>query len=286
MDCEKLKAALYAYLDGELDVKDTIEIEQHIAACPMCEALVRYEERFRKVIRGVLKGEPAPPSLRGRIAAGLDACQRRRCKWMPRLSWVNPRLVAAATAAAVVVIAILSLLPDGGAARPAEARELADDAINAHLKYMNKELPMFPCHDITELVSLFRNELEFALSSPPIDGEPVGGRVYPLKGISAAHLIYRCRSSAEKDMSVFAFDADRIKMPEHEIRTVGNRRYVSCSHRGLTAVTWTENGVAYITVSDMSRDYLMAHLFAPSREPATAPRNDMFEHVSSTMVGP
>jgi len=170
MDCERLRASLYAFLDGELDVKDTIEAEQHVTECPMCEALVRYEERFRRTVRGMLVRERAPAALRERIAAGLDASQRSRFKWMSRLPLSSLRMAAVAAVAAVVVLAVISFLPYGNPPPAAEARAIMDDAVSAHLKYVDDRLPIeFRCRNASEFVGWRRHVFSTDVREVPIN---------------------------------------------------------------------------------------------------------------------
>jgi len=288
MDCDRLRASLYAFLDGELDVKDTIEAEQHITECPMCEALIRYEERFRTTVRRMLIREPVPAALRERIAASLDAYQRSRFKWMSRLPLPNLRLAAAAAVAALVVLAAISFFPYGRTPVAAEARAIMDDAVSAHLKYQDGRLPIeHRSRDATELIGWFRGKVPFAAERPTIDAETLGGRLHYLKGFSAACFFYRCPRSADKQFSVFELDANCVKWPERGLQRFGDREYVSSSTRGLTAIIWVDNGVAYLTVGNTNRERLLARLFIsrPEISPASSHSEESpFEYVNSTVI--
>ena len=289
MDCDRLRASLYAYLDGELDIKDTIEAEQHITECPMCEALVRYEERFRTTVRGMLVREPAPAELRKRIAASLDAHQQSRFAWLSRLPLSNLRLAAAASVAAVVVLAVISFLPFGSSPPAAEATVIMDDAVSVYFKYVDDRLPIeYRCREPAELVVWLRGKVPFAPESPTIDAELLGGRIHHLKGFSAACFFYRCPKSADKQFSVFELDAACVKWPEHGTQRFGNWEYVSRETRGLTAVIWIDNGVAYLTVGNTNSERLLARLFLvrPEISPASSRREDTsFEYVNSIGTG-
>ncbi len=285
MDCDRLRASLYAYLDGELDVKDTIEVEQHIGLCPMCEALVRYEERFRKTVRTMLVREPAPASLRERIAKSLDEYQESRFSWASWFSAPAFRYGAVAAAATVLVVAAVVFAPYLIPKPPrAQAREILDDAIKTQLKYMKNELPPeYRCRDVAELAGWFLERLEFVVEPPFINAEPVGGRLYQLRGFEVACFFYRCPKNADKQFSIFACDADCIEMP----RRMDSSRYLSHSAKGLSAVMWVNNGVAYITVGNTDREHLLARL-SPSnpgtRLPSSRDEDSPIRNVKSVIV--
>jgi len=284
MDCEKLRASLYAFLDGELDVKDTIEAEQHISSCPMCEALVRYEERFRKAIRAVLPREPIPASLRERISASLDSYQQSRLVWLRKLLLPGFGLAAAAVVAAII-LAVISFLPPASGPPRAEAKAIMEDAVDAHLNFLNDRLPVeYPCRDVNELAEWFRTKLEFSAQPPLVDAEPLGGRLHHLKGFAAACFFYRCPKSGEKQFSVFELDANCIKLPRRGVRRFRDKEYIFGASKGMTAVVWVDNGVAYLMVGNASPEPLLARLFPRVQSPAGTPAlgDDVaFRHVST-----
>ena len=47
MDCEEAKRFLDAYLDGGLDVRRHLELEQHLSVCLFCQSLAQELEEFR-----------------------------------------------------------------------------------------------------------------------------------------------------------------------------------------------------------------------------------------------
>jgi mycothiol system anti-sigma-R factor len=274
MDCERLRASLYAFLDGELDVKDTIEIEQHITACPMCDALVRYEERFRKQVLKMLKREPAPETLIKRIEDGLNACSASPLDRMRRFSWNNARFAIAALATAAVLIVAVTLMPNSAGTKPVEAGLLIEDAVTAHLEYLTQKLePEFKCSAETtetekwqELATWFQGRLTFAIEPPDIDFEPIGGRLHHLKGERVAYFVCRCQKSHDRRLSLFAFDAQRVKMPKNEITVFADRSCYCSSTKGLTSVMWEENGVAFLAVGNLERNSMLARLFIGGEE--------------------
>ena len=64
MKCNEVQTMQGPYLDSELDAKTTLEIEQHLAACPACARLFAQEQK-----------------LEARITAGLNRGSRTAALW-------------------------------------------------------------------------------------------------------------------------------------------------------------------------------------------------------------
>lgn len=70
IDCDRMRAQLFAYLDGEAceDARDLIE--DHISNCQHCQAAAGYEEAVRKLIKRSCC-EPCPQELREKITTSI-----------------------------------------------------------------------------------------------------------------------------------------------------------------------------------------------------------------------
>ena len=53
--CRQAVALMAAYLDGELDARDTARLEQHLAACPHCS---EYLAQIRATVDALGRVEP------------------------------------------------------------------------------------------------------------------------------------------------------------------------------------------------------------------------------------
>ncbi len=74
--CRKIFAALSAYLDGELGVKDCRTLERHLAGCKPCIAYLDSLKTTIQACRQYRVGKVMPPSPRVR-AALRKALQKR-----------------------------------------------------------------------------------------------------------------------------------------------------------------------------------------------------------------
>ena len=98
--CSKIKVLMHAALDGELDTKERVRFDEHLAACPACrreyEALARALAAFEVAPRL----EPSPTFAadvvrRARLAKAHEGRVRRT------FSWVTAGAAVAAGAGAV-----------------------------------------------------------------------------------------------------------------------------------------------------------------------------------------
>lgn len=109
MDCGQIQSLFTAYQDGELDQRNLLPFERHLAACPHC---AREWQDFRKTLRMLqgVKPLPVPPDLlsgiHGKLAgAGFGARLGRALGkiFTPVPLTAAASLIAAALAVSVVI---------------------------------------------------------------------------------------------------------------------------------------------------------------------------------------
>jgi anti-sigma factor RsiW len=236
--CEDTRNLLHAYVDGELDLVRSLEVEAHLGGCTECASEQANLRALRTAFgNGALYYE-APARLERRVHAAVrDArrAERGRGFALARFGW------GGAAAAAVVLIAIIArgVLPFGTAASALTAREVVDD----HLRSLT-------ANHLTDVLSSnqhtvkpwFDGRLNF---TPPVEdlgaaGFPlVGGRLDYLDNRSVAAVVYRRR---EHIINLFIFPV------EHAARTLPT----SETWKGYNIVHWTKSGMAYWAVSSVS----------------------------------
>ncbi len=69
--CDEALANLYLYLDSELDRVSSDRIRAHLADCPPCDGVFRFEHRLKIVVRERLR-EEVPPHVIAKIRAALE----------------------------------------------------------------------------------------------------------------------------------------------------------------------------------------------------------------------
>jgi mycothiol system anti-sigma-R factor len=74
--CKKTVEKLETFLDRELSEEDVTVVRFHLANCPPCHHLFRFEEHWRRLVKIRAGSECAPPSLREQILSRVRAKQR------------------------------------------------------------------------------------------------------------------------------------------------------------------------------------------------------------------
>lgn len=73
MNCQEMSRWIGPLLDGELDVKNTADVQAHLAACPACQRRYEAQQALSSNLRRADLVYAAPDSLRQRIVLALDA---------------------------------------------------------------------------------------------------------------------------------------------------------------------------------------------------------------------
>ena len=68
-ECSTIMKLMHPYLDGELDVKDSLCAQAHLECCAPCREVFVTERAFLDLLRMQLAQPPAPPSVRQRVTA-------------------------------------------------------------------------------------------------------------------------------------------------------------------------------------------------------------------------
>lgn len=76
VSCQEAIAAVYEYLDGELESASSDQVRAHFDACARCYPHLRLEEAFRAALRRAAGGEEAPQALKERLRTLLDEADR------------------------------------------------------------------------------------------------------------------------------------------------------------------------------------------------------------------
>lgn len=103
MKCQGLGEQLSAYIDGELNTQETLEIERHLATCAPCAEEL---EGLRRVRALMSQKQPIKlsPFFWTRLAARLQE-REREAVWFD-FSYVTKRLIPAVVAVTLLIIAV------------------------------------------------------------------------------------------------------------------------------------------------------------------------------------
>ena len=237
MTCEEARLLVHAYVDDELGLAASLEVEGHLGGCRACAD----EKADLLALRSVLSGgdfyHQAPAVVERRVRAALRNARRAES---PRnfsfryFGW-------AGAAAAVVLLAIIArgVLPLGPPMSEATVREVVDD----HLRSLT-------ANHLTDVLSSnqhtvkpwFDGKLNYTPSVIDLTSEGfplVGGRLDYLDNHPVAAVVYRRRQHI---INLFILPTPRTHdtLPASEVQA------------GYNIVHWTKSGMSYWAVSSVS----------------------------------
>jgi anti-sigma factor RsiW len=243
MICELTRRYVSGYLDGELDLVRTIEIESHLKGCTYCAREMERLKALRTSLQRSSLAYAAPTGLRDRIQSSLRASsgaevQERKIKWPSLHFW---QLAGA--------FALLALISVSGWRWTVHLRatssdqRIAAEVFSSHVRSLEgNHLMDVVSTDQHTVKPWFDGKLDF---SPPVedlasDGFPlVGGRLDYLEGREVAALIYQRRKHL---INVFVW-------PD----TAGSSAAGTVeSRQGYNIMRWSRGGFQFWAVSDVA----------------------------------
>jgi anti-sigma factor RsiW len=243
MNCAELNLLLHAYVDGELDVVRSLEVEQHITRCPGCAAKLNSLKALHSALKENDLAYHAPASLRNRVRQLLPVPNVKTESTLPNFQWFWKLAAVGATAVALLVI----LLRPTGIAPSNADNGLIAEAVGCHVR------SLMPGH-LTDVLSSdqhtvkpwFEGKLDFAPDVKDFalqDFPLVGGRLDYLNDRTVAALVYRHNKHL---INVFVWPASNI---------IGSETQITNYH-GYFVINREINGFHYCLVSDMEENGL------------------------------
>ncbi len=255
MGCQEARALLHAFVDDELDPVRSLDVQNHLDACPACarehaahrtlRAALRNEALYFKASEGLESRLRA--ALRAKGATGLAADDRgpveRTGAWAVfrgvRWAWLT-----AGAAAALLTVTTIAIWRFGASTlRPPGDELLAQEVVASHVRsLMAGHLTDVPSSDQHTVKPWFNGRLDF---SPPVrdlasDGfELIGGRLDYLVARPVAALVYRRRLHV-------------INLMIWPAPGEPDRSLAAVTRQGYHVLRWTEGGMSYWAVSDLN----------------------------------
>jgi anti-sigma factor RsiW len=243
VSCDLTQRFVPGYIDGELDLVRTIEIETHLKACSACAQELENQQGVHAVLRRNSLAYVAPAVLRDRIQSSLRVSsvaievQETGIKWPSLRVWQWAGAVAALTLFSLSGWQLTARLRE-----PSTDQRIAAEVFSSHVRSLEADHLMdVVSTDQHTVKPWFDAKLDF---SPPVEdlannGFPlVGGRLDYLEGREVAALIYQRRNHF---INVFVW-------PD----PTGNNSTQSIeSRQGFSIMRWSREGFQCWAVSDI-----------------------------------
>jgi anti-sigma factor RsiW len=242
--CDLTQRFVPGYLDDELDLVRTIDMETHLKGCPACAQELEDQQGVRAVLRRSSLAYVAPAVLRDRIQSSLRASAKTDMEGRKsRIQWRSLHVFRWAGAVAVLVLFSLSGWQLTARLRePSADQRIAAEVSASHVRSLEAtHLMDVVSTDQHTVKPWFDAKLDF---SPPVEdlasnGFPlVGGRLDYLEGREVAALIYQRRNHF---INVFVWpDANKTSSAQ----SVKSRQ-------GSSIMRWSRNGFQCWAVSEI-----------------------------------
>lgn len=268
MSCKLTARYVPGYLDGELDLSRTIEMETHLHACGDC---ARELERLQALHSALQRSSPAyaaPSVLRERIQSSLRASIPADVPGKGASGWDAFQFLRWAGAFAVLALCATvawHLVP--GLRGPAGDQQLTAEIFASHVRSLEAgHLMDVVSTDQHTVKPWFDGKLDF---SPPVedlasDGFPlVGGRLDYLEGREVAALVYQRRKHF---INVFVWPG----AAGSSVAQAGATETLA-PRQGYNLMRWSSGGFRFWAVSDVSAQDLAD--FVRLLEARTAPQS-------------
>jgi anti-sigma factor RsiW len=227
MSCEDARVLLHAYVDGELDLVHSLEIEKHLENCKPCARAVENQQTLRSAIRGGSLYYQPHPRVGQRISAAL------------RPTPASPRRIYSiiAVAASLLIAGFFA-----GRQLPRESHT-SQEVLDSHLRsLLPGHLADVKSTDQHTVKPWFNGKLNF---SPPVtdfaqQGFPlIGGRRDSIGGRDVAALIYQRRQHL---INFYVWPAPGQS----------NARIDKSAQQGYNVMHWTQSGFECWLISDVN----------------------------------
>jgi anti-sigma factor RsiW len=227
MNCDETGVLLHPYVDGELDLVHSIEIEKHLKTCPACAQALENHEALRAAMQDGSFYYRTPPLRR----------------LLPPSGSTHPTYALLALAASALIAVFLTgrLMPRNSDVQQAILDSHLRSLLPGHLEDVQST-------DQHTVKPWFNGKLDF---SPPVadfaqQGFPLtGGRVDSVAGREVAALIYR-RGQHVINVYVWLSPGSRDTTVDQSAR------------QGYNILHWTRSSFEWWIISDLNATELGA----------------------------
>ena len=253
MNCQEVQDLLHGYLDGELDLVHTLDIERHLRDCSACARVHAQQQALRSALRDSAPYFSPPELLQQHIRTavqGVDSTDTRASRWS--LGWFS-----LGVATACIAMAVWAVLPAW--IKPSAPDYVLQEVVAGHVRsLMADHLTDITSSDSHTVKPWFEGKLNFSPSVPDLSMQGFrffGGRLDYLDQRSVAALVYQRR---EHVINLFMSPAQ----PE-----IGGYESI-VTRQGYHLAHWQEADMSYWAVSNLNQRELQEFVRAVRQQTA------------------
>jgi anti-sigma factor RsiW len=239
LSCQITQKFIHAYVDGELDLARSVDVEQHMEECQACANAYHSQTVLRSALKDRSLYHSAPARLEKRIRSSL----RREAKSEVGRRWFGWRWLPVGAMALILLLGFVIWRVAPGL-RPAGDDLLAQEMVSNHVRSLQLESHRTDVisSDQHTVKPWFDGKLDFA---PPVkdfstQGFPLlGGRLEYLNNRAVAALIYQRQKHF---INLYIWPADQSNATSE----------VATKRQGYNLLHWTNSGMNYWAISDLN----------------------------------
>jgi anti-sigma factor RsiW len=243
--CSGFREKIHLYVDAELTAGETLELERHLVEC--CECNAEYQQ-LRAVVDAVRGAKPLYEASERSFLRAQEIVARYRSP--ASRVWLR---IAATVLVTAGVSTLVALWLSSRASQP-----FAAFAADAHLRYASGAMVLDVVSTDPETVSRWlRARLPFHLDLPDYPLDPgqqkryrlVGARLLQYLNDDAGYLAYEMNG---KPISLLLTSRPEATPSGGDVYHSGRLAFHFTYHKGLKVISWTDHGLHYSLVSDIS----------------------------------
>jgi anti-sigma factor RsiW len=245
IDCSSVQRLLHAYLDGELTAREEVEVLTHLEGCGQCAVLCRNEKLFLDLLKTSLTPAIAPAGLQDKVQAILQSVSSTTASDPKRRTRSRSVLVPIVSVAVVLfTVAMLHVRSDS-------LPDLVNLAVQTHQDYLRGQAPLdVRSSDPVRVAQWFekRTGIPVSLAQEPVKNFLLrGGRLVEFQGRKAAFLAY---DMGQHRLSLVMTVSQGADFFDGQHFTFKQTRFYQSQHHGFHTLSWAQEGIAYVFVSE------------------------------------
>jgi anti-sigma factor RsiW len=274
--CTRTTRLLGAYVDGQLEAAETLEIDDHVAACETCHERIALDRALRASLKKTTKAS-APADVKARMLAAMSAeAAREETRSDEARSDEEPApaetgrgmlrhwrtmLPLASAAALTLAWGFAAKQPASRGAADVMQGGFANDEVLRELVDVHKR-PIRPETQDPKVVRSFEPDIGVPVRGVRFkepDARFVGARIVNMHGSERGAMLYYevpQRNGIVQRVSVFVYDPARVHIAQENLapRAVGTARVQVAQQGGYSVAVREHAGVAYAFTTDLDAD--------------------------------